>query len=287
MRGLAERDVIDTFVHFPSNDPAAYEWLNPALGPQRTVQPGSLPVGYLFKGAPKLPPGEDPLEFVLSAMDRHGVSTALVDVTDPEGVGRSAITSHPTRFRGTFSVDPNAGMQSVRALAEAYEKMGVVAATAGPAFLNPQVPIDDRKFYPLYAKCVELGIPICLTTGVPGPRVPMLAQDVTRLDEVCWYFPELKIVMRHGAETWEEMAVKLMLKWPNLYYSTSAFSPRHYPKRIIDFANSRGSDKIIFAGYFAVGLSYEKVFGELSGVPLREDVWPKFLSANARQVFNI
>ncbi len=35
--------------------------------------------------------------------------------------------------------------------------------------------------------------------------------------------------------------VKLMLKWPNLYYSTSAFAPKHYPKAIIDYANSRGA----------------------------------------------
>jgi uncharacterized protein len=287
MRSFAEHGVIDTFVHFPSHDPTAYDWLNPALGPQRAVQPGSLPVDYLFRGAPKLPSGEDPLDFVLSAMDRHGVSMALVDVTDPHGVGRAAITSHPGRFRGTFSVDPNAGMQAVRALSDAHNSMGIVAATAGPAFFNPQVPIDDKKFYPLYAKCVELGIPICLTTGVPGPRVPMSAQDVARLDEVCWFFPELKIVMRHGAEPWEELAVKLMLKWPNLYYSTSAFSPRRYPKRIIEFANSRGSDKIIYAGYFAVGLTYEKIFSELGDLQLRDDVLPKFLSANARHVFNI
>ena len=60
--------------------------------------------------------------------------------------------------------------------------------------------------------------------------------------------------MRHGAEPWVDLAVKLLLKWPNLYYSTSAFAPKHYPKAIIDFANTRGADKVIYAGYFP-GLS--------------------------------
>ena len=72
----------------------------------------------------------------------------------------------------------------------------------------------------------------------------MACQKTELLDEVCWFFPELKIVMRHGSEPWDDLAVKLMLKWPNLFYSTSAFAPKYYPKSIIDYANSRGSDKV-------------------------------------------
>ena len=75
-------------------------------------------------------------------------------------------------------------------------------------------------------------------------------------------FPELKIVMRHGAEPWEDLAIKLMIKYPNLYYSTSAFAPKFYPKSIIDYANtSRGSGKIIYGGYFPMGLSLDRIFG--------------------------
>lgn len=279
--------IVDAFIYFPSKEDGAYDWLNPALGPQRQADAGGLPVGYLFKKPPMLPEGADPIDFVLSEMDKYGVQKAIVDVTDPEGTARKAIKAHPDRFHGSFSINPNAGMQSVRDLVAAYEELGICAASAGPAFLNPQVPIDDRKFYPFYAKCVELQIPMCLTTGVPGPRVPMAAQEVSRLDEVCWYFPDLTIVMRHGAEPWQALAVKLMLKWPNLYYSTSAFSPRHYPREIIDFANTRGADKIIYAGYFAVGLTLEKIFREFEQLPLNDDVWPKFLSDNARRVFKL
>ena len=77
---------------------------------------------------------------------------------------------------------------------------------------------------------------------------------------MCWFFPELKFVTRHGCEPWTDLAVKLMLKWPNLYYSTSAFAPKHYPKDIIDFANTRGADKVMYAGYFPMGLSLERIF---------------------------
>ena len=134
---------------------------------------------------------------------------------------------------------------------------------------------------------MELDIPICVCSGVPGPRLPMAPQHVERIDEVCWFFPELRFVMRHGAEPWTALAVKLMLKWPNLYYSTSAFAPKHYPKDIIDFANTRGSDKVMYAGYFPMGLSLERIFGELPQVPFRDAVWPKFLRENARRVFKL
>jgi predicted TIM-barrel fold metal-dependent hydrolase len=110
---------------------------------------------------------------------------------------------------------------------------------------------------------------------------------VQHVDEVCWYFPELKFVFRHGCEPWEDLAVTLMLKWPNLYYSTSAFAPKHYTKAIIDYANTRGGDKVIYAGYWPMGLSLERIFAELPNVPFNDDVWPKFLRGNALKVLGI
>jgi hypothetical protein len=95
------------------------------------------------------------------------------------------------------------------------------------------------------------------------------------------------VVTRHGCEPWTDLAVKLMLKWPNLYYSTSAMAPRHYPEEIIRYANTRGADKILYAGYFPMGLSLERIFKELPGVPFRDHVWPKFLRDNARRVFKL
>ena len=115
----------------------------------------------------------------------------------------------------------------------------------------------------------------------------MMAQYTGHLDEVCYDFPELKLVMRHGAEPWEELAVKLMLKWPNLYFSTSGFAPKYYPKAVIDFANTRGADKVIYAGYYPFGLELERIFRELDQLPLKDEVWPKFLSGNARKVLKM
>ncbi len=165
------------------------------------------------------------------------------------------------------------------------QEHGLTAVSTFPAGCVPQVPVSDRKYYPIYQTCIDLGLPMIANAGIPGPRVPFECQHVKHFDQVCYDFPELTLVMRHGAEPWEALAVKLMLKWPGLHYMTSAFAPKHYPKAIIDYANSRGSDKIMYAGYYPAGLTLERIFGELPNVPLKDEVWPKFLRHNANRVF--
>ena len=178
-------------------------------------------------------------------------------------------------------------MDAVRDLVRAHDTLDLRAATAFPAGYLPQVPIADKRFFPIYAKCVELDLPIFVCTGVCGPRVPSACQDTALIDEVCAHFPELVFVMRHGAEPWTKLAVKLLLKWPNLYYSTSAFAPKHYPQAIVDFANTRGADKVLYAGYFPMGLSLEAIFEQLPNVALRDEVWPKFLRHNAAKILKL
>ena len=248
----------------------------------------SHPAEYLFKDAGTRMSQTWSWDDLVAMMDRHGIVCAQIGV-DPRAP-ESAIElfdRFPGRFFGEVGVDPNQGMEAVRALERTVQAHPAIrAASLAPCLLYPQVPIGDKRCYPLYAKCIELQLPINMLTGVPGPRVPMACQDPYQLDELCWFFPELTIVMRHGAEPWVDLAVKLLLKWPNLYYSTTVFAPKHYPKAIIDFANTRGADKVMWSGYFP-GLSYERVFSELDALPLRDHVWEPFLSGNARRVFGL
>jgi predicted TIM-barrel fold metal-dependent hydrolase len=243
------------------------------------------PAGYMFKDPVTKKRGADPVGDTIREMDKYNIEMALMTVTDEASI--EAVTQHRDRFVGGTYLDPNQGMDAVRQLVKHHEQYGVRAAVIFPCGYNPAVPINDKKAYPIYSKCVELNIPLFINAGVPGPRVPYEPQFVGHLDEVCWFFPELKVVMRHGAEPWTDLAVKLMLKWPNLYYSTSAFAPKHFPKDIIDYANTRGADKIIYAGYYPSGLSLERSFAELPSVPFRDHVWPKFLRENAVKVLGL
>ena len=278
--------VIDLMVQIPSDDNSKwYEFLKPLLLDRESREQFQFPAQYMFKDVPKSRQSSDHVATILGEMDRHGIERAMIGITHSDA--KRALKAHPDRFFGSYEVNPNLGMEGVRDLVRAHDEFGIKAATAFPAGMCPQVPINDKRFYPLYAKCVELDIPICVCAGVPGPRVPMGAQDVALIDEVCWFFPDLKFVTRHGCEPWTELAVKLMLKWPNLYYSTSAFAPRHYPKAIVDYANTRGADKIMYAGYFPMGLSQERIFSEMPQVGFKDEVWPKFLRENAKRVFKL
>jgi predicted TIM-barrel fold metal-dependent hydrolase len=191
------------------------------------------------------------------------------------------------RFVFDVGLDPNGGMDEVRRLRRLTKEYDVRAVSVFPCGCNPQVPIDDKRMFVTYAAAIDLDLPIFVNVGVPGPRVPMDPQKVERVDEVCWFFPELKFVMRHGAEPWDELAVKLMLKYPNLYYSTSAFAPKHYPKSVIRYANTRGADKVMYAGYFPMGLSLDRIFSDMRQVPFNENVLPKFLYENAKMLLKL
>jgi predicted TIM-barrel fold metal-dependent hydrolase len=220
-------------------------------------------------------------------MDRFNIEKALIGVNEFSDMHKGARDRFPDRFVFDVPLDPNGGMDEVRRLRRLTKEYEVRAASVFPCGCNPQVPINDKRMYVTYAACIDLDIPIFVNAGVPGPRFPMYPQQVDLIDEVCWFFPDLKFVMRHGAEPWEALAVKLMLKWPNLYYSTSAFAPKHYPKAVINFANTRGADKIMYAGYFPMGLSLDRIFTEMRDVPFKETVLPKFLYENAKKLLKL
>lgn len=246
------------------------------------------PAQYLFKDAgDRMSIASDP-EKVVAMMDEFGVQMAqiLVNPRRPQGA-LEIFEKYPTRFFGEVGVDPNKGMESIRALEETVKlHKNIKAASAAPCLLNPQVPIDDKKFYPIYAKCCELDIPINMLVGVPGPRVPYKCQHPGLLDEVAYFFPELKVVMRHGGDPWTDLCIKLLLKWPNVYYSTSGWAPKHYPRNVLEFAQKRGQNKVLFAGYFP-GISYHRIFSEVEDLPLSEDVMQKFLRDNAVSVYGL
>jgi predicted TIM-barrel fold metal-dependent hydrolase len=279
---------IDLMLGFPVDDRRShYEFMKPLLHDKESTEDFEFPAQYMFKQPPHFAEQPDKISHLLELMDQFGIDKGMVGASRVGDLGYEAVQRHPDRFFGSFEVRPNDGMDGVRALVRAYEEIGIKAATAFPAGMNPQVPINDKKFFPLYAKCIELDIPICVCAGVPGPRLPFAPQYVGLIDEVCWYFPELKFVTRHGCEPWADLAVKLMLKWPNLYYSTSAFAPKYYPEEVVNFANTRGADKVMYAGYFPMGLSLERIFTEMPTVGFRDHVWPKFLRENAIRVFKL
>jgi predicted TIM-barrel fold metal-dependent hydrolase len=280
--------IIDTMIGFPVADFAeTYGFIRRQTKDADSKERMRFPAEYMFKDVPEgQETGADPVATTLAEMDKYGIAIGVIG-TRRDGVSDRALKEHPDRFVGRAHPDPNKGMDAIREIVADVEEFGVKSVSVFPAGTFPQVPINDKKMYPIYAKCCELGLSVWVNAGLPGPRLKGLCQHVELIDEVMYDFPELTFVTMHGCEPWEELAVKLMLKWPGLHYCTSAFAPKYYPKAVVDYANTRGADKVIYAGYYPMGLSLERIMGEMPNVPFRDHVWPKFLHDNAARVLGL
>jgi predicted TIM-barrel fold metal-dependent hydrolase len=278
--------VVDLMIGFPNpNARERYAFLR-AMTKDAESAAMDFPAQYMFKDVPNGETTEvDAVESTLHEMDACGVAVGMIGVKSADA--QRALREHPDRFVASLEIDPNDITGAVRAIRAAKDDFDIKAVTSFPAGCNPQVPISDRRYYPVYQTCIDLDLPIVLNAGIAGPRVPSSCQDVMHFDQVCFDFPELRVVMRHGAEPWQDLAVKLMVKWPGLHYMTSGFAPKYYPQAIVDYANTRGADKVMYAGYYPMGLSLRRIFDELPGVPIKDEVWPKFLRDNANRVFKL
>jgi predicted TIM-barrel fold metal-dependent hydrolase len=227
------------------------------------------------------------MDDTIAAMGAAGIEKAMVTVhrsPEPQSAGLKVVSNYAGKLLPCCMIEPKDGMTAVRELETLVNDFHVKAVHMSASDMG--VPYNDKMFYPMYAKCVELDIPVMMPVGIPVPRVPGWLLDPVTLDEVCWFFPELKVIMTNGGEPWQAMCVKLMVKWPNLYYSTNSFAPKYYPQEIIYFMNTRGADKVLFAtGYPLV--EFGRAIREINDLPLRDHVWSKFLRENAIKVFKL
>jgi len=224
------------------------------------------------------------IDEMLATMDRVGVEKSILSIEagHPSDQVLAFTKAHPDRFALAATLDPRSGMKALWALEELVGQHPVVMARVVP-FLH-DLPPNDRAYFPLYAKCIELDLPVSVNTGIPGPPMPGECQHPLHLDKVCLFFPELKLVMAHGADPWWSVAIRLMLKYKNLHLMTSAYAPRYLPPELIHFLNTRGQDKILYASDHPV-LSMERCVKEAAELELRPGVLDKYLYANAARVF--
>jgi predicted TIM-barrel fold metal-dependent hydrolase len=190
---------------------------------------------------------------------------------------------HSTRFAYSVLVDPTRGMKAVRQLEALARAHDVRVARVIPCLHD--APPSDRIYYPLYAKCVELGLPISINTGIPGPPLPARHQDPIHIDDICLFFTELKVIMANGADPWWDVAIRLMTRFENLYLMTSAFAPRYLPPSLVQYMNTRGTHKIMFATDFPF-LTMSRCVKDAMTLGLHEDALNNYLRANAERVLS-
>ncbi|RME71571.1 MAG: amidohydrolase, partial [Planctomycetota bacterium] len=170
-----------------------------------------------------------------------GPRGALIDNDEVAGFVRES----DGLLLGVASVDLRRPMRAVRELRRCVRQLGFVALRALPWLW--ELPPDDRRFYPLYAECVELGIPFCTQVGHTGPLRPSEpGRPIPYLENVALEFPELRIVAGHVGVPWLEEAISLATRFPNVYLDTSAYLPHRYPPRLVSFLQGHGRRKVLF-----------------------------------------
>jgi predicted TIM-barrel fold metal-dependent hydrolase len=242
----------------------------------------------------RLPSEEIPIAMTIEAMDTAGVEMGLLCawhgpregelISNDEVAGW--VAEHPDRFRALAAVDLDRPMAAVRELRARVTDDGFVGLRTLPWLWN--APPTDRRFYALYATCVELGVPFCTQVGHTGPLRPSEpGRPIPYIDQVAIDFPELTIVCGHVGYPWTEEMVAVARKHENVYIDTSAYTIKRLPPELIAYMKTRsGRHKVLFGSNFPMILPAHALEA-LDDLGLDDETRELFLDGNARRVFRL
>jgi predicted TIM-barrel fold metal-dependent hydrolase len=240
----------------------------------------------------EIPEGELPIERTVAAMDAAGVDFGLLSAWNAPREGALIsndevagwVREHPQRFAGLAAVALDRPMEGVRELRRCVAELGMIGLRMLPWLW--ETPPTDRRFYPLYAACVELGVPFCTQVGHTGPLRPSEpGRPIPYVDQIALDFPELVIVGGHVGYPWTEEMIALARKHENVYIDTSAYTSRRLPAELVDYMRSRGGRrKVLFASNYPM-IAPERALEGLDELALDEETLALYLRENTRRVF--
>ena len=241
-------------------------------------------------------------EDVIARLDEAGIGRSLITGFDewssvhetfiPNELVAGLAERHPDRFVPFFGADLLKGMDAVRELEHWVRDRGFRGLSLRPFMIG--LPADDRRYYPLYAKCVELGIPLSIHSSANWTTVSVSDLGHPRhIDTVAADFPELQIVMSHAGYPWILEAVLLAWKYPNVYLELAAHRPRYMAmpgtgwEPLIRFGQTTIREKVLFGtGWFLLGRPPAQILEEFRALPVEPGVLELWLHGNAERLLN-
>ena len=226
----------------------------------------------------------------------HAVMHAEYEFGDPADALNEAlatvIAKAPQQFSGvgTISMEP---LNIMRALAqlEYCKDAGMKGVSIEPSFFHRS--IDDKCFYPVYAKSQELGLFVCLHTGINyGVTHPIRNDHPLLLDDVACDFPDLVLVACHAGWPWVTEMVAVARKHPNVYLEFGGLAPKYLGEAgtgwevMYRFMNSLLAEQILFGTDWPV-ISQTRAASEWRALGLKPEVLEKALSKNAARLLNL
>lgn len=236
------------------------------------------------------------VEGLLEAMDEAGIQTGVLTsgLSDPARAHRKGgfaaedfiaiAEEHPGRFLVSPTVDRAAKPgDNVRRIRELAQHPSVVLGRVTP--LVEQYELSHRLYYPFYAACEELGLPVSINVGIPGPQVRSRCQDPVLLEDVLIDFPRLTVIGAHMGHPYEALLIQYMLKWPQLHLMTSAYLATYMDEALVRFMDSsRGRGRVLFASDHPV-LPAKKALDAARALPLSDEAMALFLGGTASRLF--
>jgi predicted TIM-barrel fold metal-dependent hydrolase len=237
------------------------------------------------------------VEGLLEAMDGAGITTGVLTsgLSAPERAHRKGgfaaedflaiAEAHPGRFLVAPTVDrATRPLESCRRVRELAEHDAVVMVRVTP--LVEQYDLNHRLYYPVYATCEELGLPVSINVGIPGPQVRSRCQDPVLLEDVLIDFPTLTVVGAHMGHPYEALLIQYMLKWPQLHLMTSAYLATYMDPALVRFMDSsRGRGRVLFASDHPV-IPAKKALDAARALPLSEEGMAEFLGGSAQRLLS-
>ena len=230
---------------------------------------------------------DDKVDFKIKAKQFVKIYGQMASIMPYEIVAR-ACEEYPDRFYGLAGIDPFDGMDGVRAFEDAVQNMGFIGAHLYPHWY--ELAPDHAKYYPFYAKCCELDVPIQMQVGQSMVyskeyRTRSVGQPIT-LDAVACDLPELKLIGIHVGIPWHDEMISMAWKHENIYIGCDAHRPKYWPKSFTHYVNSYGQDKVIFGTDFPV-LDFKKTTDDINEIGFKPEVRKKLMRDNAIRIYGL
>jgi predicted TIM-barrel fold metal-dependent hydrolase len=189
----------------------------------------------------------------------------------------------PDRFCGLAGYNPFRISESLAEIEMAVKEYGFVGVYVH--IYGFDIPLNHAQMYPLYAKCVELDVPVSLQVGHVLEGMPSEHGRPMYLDKVACDFPTLKIVGAHTGWPWVDELISLCYKWENVWFGIDAWLPKYLSKEIVHFMNSRmGRDRVLWG---TNGLPWDKSLAQLQDLGLKPETIDKVTRDNAVELFKL
>ena len=243
---------------------------------------------------------DGPFDNFIKVLDDIGIERIVCRGHDSRSTGGRYIPNQtiaelarkfPERLIAFSGVDPLQEEVAVRDLEHAVKELGLKGLYVAPWELN--IYSNDKRLYPLFAKCVELGVPLYIHCSINfgvGRRM-----DLTHpiyLDAVANDFPDLKIIANHAGWPWVLDLVAAAWRNPNLYIGIADMRPKYIGMHntgwepLVLYGNSILQDKILFATGWPA-LPFKRSIEEVLALPLKDSVKEKWLYLNAARLFEL